>query len=96
MLVITGTLNWAAFMEWLPRVPKLKKIKIAKMKQMHGRPLTSNELSAMLKATEAVVGVATAPSWRHTLPGLWPSGLRLGELLHVDWSNSCRRGQGVG
>jgi integrase len=88
MLVITGALNWAAFMEWLPSVPKLKKIKIAKMKQMKGRPLTSDEFAEMLKATESVVGSAAAPSWRHTLRGLWASGLRLGELLHVHWSNS--------
>ncbi|WP_428305853.1 tyrosine-type recombinase/integrase [Lacipirellula sp.] len=87
MLVITGALNWAAFMEWLPSVPKLKKLKIAKMKQMKGRPLTAEEFALMLKATEAIVGAAAAPSWRHTLRGLWASGLRLGELLHVHWVN---------
>lgn len=87
MLVVTGALNWAAFMEWLPSVPKLKPIKIAKLKQMKGRPLTADEFAAMLKATEAVVGAVAAPSWRHMLRGLWASGLRLGELLHVHWTN---------
>ena len=87
MLVVTGALNWAEFMGWLPSVPKLKPVKISKIKQMKGRPLTADEFASMLKATEAVVGPVAAPSWRHTLRGLWCSGLRLGELLHVHWTD---------
>ena len=87
MLVVTGALNWAEYMGWLPSVPKLKRIKTSKMKHMKGRPLTAVEFAAMVKATEAVVGPVAAPSWRHTLRGLWASGLRLGELLHVHWTD---------
>lgn len=87
MLVVTGALNWAAYMGWLASVPKVKRIKTAKLKQMKGRPITAVEFATMLKAVEAVVGVVAAPSWRHTMRGLWASGLRLGELLHVHWTD---------
>lgn len=87
MIVVTGALNWAVYMGWLPSVPRVKPIKTSKLKHMKGRPITAPEFTAMLKATEEVVGAAAAPSWRHTLRGLWASGLRLGELLHVHWAD---------
>ena len=68
MLVVTGALNWAEFMGWLPSVPKLKPVKISKIKQMKGRPLTADEFASMLKATEAVVGPVAAPSWPRWSP----------------------------
>jgi integrase len=41
----------------------------------------------MLAVTKKVVGIKAAPSWRYVLHGLWESGLRLNELLHVHWSD---------
>jgi integrase len=87
MTVVITALNWAAYMEWLPAVPRVRKIKTSRVRQMKGRPITTAEFGEMLKATEAVVGALAAPSWRHTLRGLWESGLRLGELLHVHWTD---------
>jgi integrase len=86
-LVVIGALNWAVLMEWLPSVPKLKKLKTAKRKHMKGRPLSEAEVKAMINATAEVVGDVAAPSWRHMLRGLVESGLRLDELLHVHWSD---------
>ncbi len=87
MAGVLAALNWAAYMEWIPACPRVRRIKTARVRQMKGRPITAKEFAAMIVATEAVVGVAAAPSWRHLLRGLWESGLRLGELLHVHWSD---------
>jgi integrase len=54
---------------------------------MKGRPLTSEESERLLKATEPVVGLGAAPSWKYILRGLWESGLRINELMHVSWDN---------
>jgi integrase len=74
-------------MEWLPAIPRVRKIKTGKLRQMKGRPVTAEEFKAMLLATAEVVGAQAAPSWRYLLRGLWESGLRLGVLLNVHWSN---------
>jgi integrase len=87
MAVVLAALNWAAYMEWIQTVPRLRKIKTARNRQMKGRPITAKEFAAMIRATSEVVGKAAAPSWHFALRGLWESGLRLGELLHVHWTD---------
>jgi integrase len=87
MAGVLAALNWAVFMEWLPACPRVRRVKTARVRQMKGRPITADEFAAMIEATESVVGRAAAPSWRYLLRGLWESGLRLGELLHVHWTD---------
>ena len=88
MAVLLAALHWAEYMGWLPAVPKLKRIKTTKLRHMKGRPLTEAEFRQLIDATEAIVGQAAAPSWRYLLRGLWESGLRLSEILHVHWSDA--------
>jgi hypothetical protein len=39
MAVLMAALNWAAYMGWLPAVPKLRRAKVSKLRHMKGRPL---------------------------------------------------------
>lgn len=87
MAVLNAALNWAAYMQWLEAVPKVRKVKTSKLKHMKGRPITLEEFERMRMATAAVVGDQAAESWKHLLRGLWESGLRLDELLHVSWDD---------
>ena len=87
MAVIIAALRWADYMGMIESAPKLRRLKTSKLRHMKGRPLTATELQDMLNATEGVVGEDSAESWRYMLRGLWASGLRLGELMHVHWSN---------
>jgi len=87
MAAVVAALNWAEVMGWLPSVPRLKKIKVAKLRQMKGRPITAEEFERMLAKVETKVGIEAAPSWKYLLRGLWESGLRLDELMHVHWSD---------
>ena len=50
--------------------------------------MTDQEFQEMLAAVEPVVGAAAAASWKYLLRGLWESGLRLDELMHVSWDNA--------
>lgn len=87
LAAIVAALNWACYMGWLPAVPRVKKIKVAKLRQGKGRGLTEYEFSGMLAAVEGVVGPEASKSWDYTLRGLWESGLRLDELMHLHWSD---------
>jgi len=88
MAVVMAALKWAEYMEWLPTVPRLRKIKTTRLKHMKGRPITTEEFERMLDATPDVVGAPVAESWRQVLHGLWESGLRLSELMHVHLTDS--------
>ena len=85
MSAVLAALNWAKFMGWLPTVPSIKRVKVSKLKQMKGRPLTAAEFDAMIEATVKVTGERVEGSWHSVLNGLWESGLRLGELLSMTW-----------
>lgn len=85
MNCILAALNWAYLLDWLPRPPKLRKLKTPKLKVMKGRPITEKEFNLILDATAKVVGDDAAESWKHVLVGLWTSALRLDELMHVSW-----------
>ena len=81
-------MSWAEYMEWIPRVPKVRKIRVAKLKHMKGRPITLEEFERMLDATTKVVGDAAAESWQYLMLGIWESGLRIDELMHMSWDDA--------
>lgn len=87
MAAVLAALNWAHFQGWLETAPKIRRVKVAKFRSMKGRPLTKAEFDQLLGAVEAIVGAEAAPSWKYLLRGLWESGLRLNELMHVSWDN---------
>lgn len=89
---VLSAVNWAYVQGWLPAPPRLRKIKVGKLKAMKGRPISANEFDELLKATPLVVGAEAAESWKHVLRGLWESALRLDELMHMAWDfpNSIR------
>ncbi|QDS99047.1 hypothetical protein [Adhaeretor mobilis] len=87
MANVSACLNFAAIMGWLEVVPKVIPIKTSKLRHMKGRPITGEEFDRMVAATECVVGEAASDSWKRVLWGLWESGLRLGELLNVHWTD---------
>ncbi len=80
-----SAVHWAHLQGWLPTSPKIRKIKVGKMKAMKGRPISAEEFQLMVAKTPEVVGEEAAPSWRYILRGLWESALRLDELMHVSW-----------
>ena len=85
MKAVVAALNWAYLQDWLPKQPKLPRIKVSKSKVMKGRPITAAEFEAMVKATPEVVGSEASDSWIFVLKGLWESALRIEELMHVSW-----------
>jgi integrase len=87
VVTVLAALSWAEYMGWLPAVPKVRKLKLSKLRQMKGRPLVGEEFDRMLAAVESEVGAEAAPSWKYVLRGAWESGLRLGELMHLHWSD---------
>lgn len=87
MAAVIAALNWAETIGWLPAVPKVKKIKVAKLKHMKGRALDRDEYKAMLAAVRGVVGTEAAPSWRFLLRTIRHGGLRLEEVMHLHWSD---------
>lgn len=82
---VLSAVNWAYVQGWLPAPPRLRKIKVGKLKAMKGRPISANEFDELLKATPLVVGAEATESWKHVLRGLWESALRLDELMHMGW-----------
>ena len=85
MGAVLAAVNWAYLQGWIETAPKIRKLKIGRLKHMKGRPITLAEFNRMLDATGEVVGKDAAPSWQYLLRGAWNSALRLGELLHVSW-----------
>jgi integrase len=87
LITLLAALNWAGLIGWLPAVPKVRKLKISKLRQMKGRPITGEEFDRMLAKVKGEVGADAEGSWKYMLRGLWESGLRLDELMHVHWSD---------
>jgi len=87
MAAVIASLSWAEYMEWIPRVPKVKKIRVAKLNHMKGRPINLEEFERLLAAVSKEVGDEAADSWEYVLNGIWESGLRIGELMHVSWDD---------
>ena len=70
---------------YLLAFPKIHRLKKSSGRPMKGRAITAEEFERMLAALSGVVGGEHAPHWRHSLRGLWASGLRLGESLDLWW-----------
>jgi len=82
---VLASLNWAYLQGWIPSLPKIRKLKVSKLKAMKGRPISADEFKVLLDSTPSVVGEEAADSWRHILRGLWESALRIDELMHLSW-----------
>lgn len=81
-------LRWARDQGYIDDVPKLPRLaRNTSGRTMKGRPLTDAEFVQMLRAVRGVVGKPAARSWRRFLRGLWLSGLRLDEGLHLTWDD---------
>jgi integrase len=87
MVAVLSALNWAKDMEWLQSVPKVRKVKVSKRKQMKGRAICGEEFDKVLAKIKEVVGAEAEPSWKYLLRGLWESSLRIDELMHLHWSD---------
>lgn len=91
---LRAVLRWAHNQGLLPKVPRFEIPKVPK--GMKGRPITLEEFERMLMAIpkglelRPVVGEQrdVAGSWEFYLRGLWASGLRLSESLHLRWDDA--------
>ena len=82
---VTAALNWACLQGWLPSVPRVRTVRVSRLKQMKGRPITTEEFERMLAKTTEVVGEQVADSWRFILRGCWASALRIEEIMNTSW-----------
>jgi integrase len=87
IVTVLAALSWAEYMGWPPSVPKVRKLKLSKLRQMKGRPLVGEEFDRMLASVATEVGTEAAKSWKYLLRGAWESALRLDELMHVHWTD---------
>jgi len=78
-------LRWAERVGYLAKAPYVAIPKTRGGKIMRGRPITTEEFERLLSQVGSVVGENVAESWRHYLRGMWVSGLRLTESLHLYW-----------
>ncbi len=85
---VLAAVNRAHLQGWLPNAPKIRRLKVPKMKVMKGQPITEAEFKRMLKSAPSEVGEEAAESWRYLQRGLRESALRLDELMHVSWDIS--------
>jgi len=90
MAAVSAALNWAGpdYMNWILSVPRIRKIKVSKLRQMKGRPICAEEFEKLLAKVKEIVGDDAEASWKFLLRGLRESGLRLEELLNLHWSDS--------
>lgn len=82
---LRSVLRWAKDMKLIEEVPAIRLPVLGD--GMKGRPVTSEEFERMLAKIADVVGENRADSWDHLLRGLWWSGLRLDEALHLHWTS---------
>ncbi len=88
MVAVLTALNWARDeMQWLQSVPKVRKVKVSKLKHAKGRAICEEEFDRVLEKVKDVVGAEAEESWKYLLRGLWESSLRIDELLHLHWSD---------
>jgi integrase len=82
-------LQWAHRQGFLSDLPHIERSQLAaKQKKAKGRPINAEEFDRMIAAVPKVIRDAAAePSWVRLLRGLWLSGLRLDEALHLSWDD---------
>lgn len=80
-------LRWAKRRNYISDMPDIEIPRIRAT--MKGRPITKEEFERMIKKTKKLRR-GQSPSWIELLNGLWWSGLRLDEILHLHWDDtSC-------
>jgi integrase len=98
---LKAALRWAHGVEILDKMPQIKMPK--RTGGMKGRPITTEEFERMLakvanglltvkecekpRQQQKTVAPEIVASWRYLLCGLWWSGLRLDEALHLQWTD---------
>lgn len=91
MRQLRAALQWAYDLELIERMPAIPKgVRGSIPKTMKGRPLTDEEFTKFLAATDAVVGRDQAENWRFFARGLWLQGLRVGEAVNLSWDRDDR------
>ncbi len=84
---LQAALNWAHKpMRWLPGRCEFEALDTETDETLKGRPITEREFLRLLKGCRLVCS-DKAESWQFLLRGLWESGLRLDEALHVSWTD---------
>lgn len=83
-------LRWAKELQLIGDVPSFSGLLSTSKRKRHmrGRPLSEEEFERMLAAAEDLLDARCLVSWRFYLRGLWLSGLRLGESLDLQWTES--------
>lgn len=85
---VRAALNWAAEIEVVATVPRVRIPKAAGQRRARGRAVTGEEFDRLVRAMRRHVGESRFPSWERLLRGLWLSGLRLGESLDLWWDRN--------
>lgn len=89
--ILRTSMAWAkdvGMIDRLPVFPKTKRAKrVTKMTPMKGRPLTLEEFERIEEIVHKVVGEKRSIAWGRFIRGLWNSGLRLDEAIHLSWSS---------
>ncbi|HJN08632.1 MAG TPA: site-specific integrase [Pirellulaceae bacterium] len=85
---LQAALNWGHKLGWLPEVLHLDFDVDDESETFKGRPLTVPEFDAMLAACDEVCKRGPS-SWKFLLRGLWESGLRLAEAMHLSWDDDA-------
>jgi integrase len=84
---LRAALGWAKRVGLINEIPSIVWPKDAE--EAGGRPITTEEFERLLLACDKLRGKSTK-SWRHLLNGLWFSGLRINEAMHLHWSDEQR------
>ena len=80
---LKAALRWAHRMGLIRQLPQFPAIRQG-VRHMRGRPITTAEFCRMLRATRRV-RPDDWQQWVRFLRGLWYSGLRLSEAIHLSW-----------
>lgn len=86
---IKAALRWAASMQIIPKAPSIKMP--SRVKTAKGRAVTDEEFQKILQAVPSVLGEPAnsrrVQDWEFFLRGLFWSGLRRSEALHLHWTD---------
>ncbi|HUE15041.1 MAG TPA: site-specific integrase [Planctomycetaceae bacterium] len=84
---LRAALGWAKRVGMLTTIPEIVWPKDAE--EAGGRPITTEEFERLLAQCDRLK-LDGAPSWKRLLYGLWWSGLRINEAMHLHWTDPQR------
>lgn len=87
MIALKCVMDWAKSQGYISDVPTIPTIKLPRKGKARGRPLTFWEFIRMLRAVKVIMQPQQVESWQRLLIGLWLSGLRLSEAIHLSWDD---------